>query len=358
MNDGPRDRNHSDIATSAAQARTLSGECPPPVSMLRPGTVLAQRYEILQQLGEGGMGAVYKAQDRELERVVAVKLIRPELASDPTILQRFKQELILARQVTHKNIIRIYDLGEGDGVKFLTMEYVEGRDLKTKLRKDGKVAPADAVRILQQICRALDACHSEGVIHRDLKPSNVMIDSQGKVRVMDFGLAHSLETIGLTRTGALVGTPEYMAPEQAKGEPADAQSDIYAAGLMFYELLTGKEPYPADNPLQSLMKRTQHRVLPVSQVENSVPRVLSDIVGRCLELDRHNRYQSAAELLADLEAFQPSGALSSTMVRNRSRTVVPGLYKWLTIVLSAPHCWLAPWLRGKWSQTPHLPMRQ
>ncbi len=335
MNDGPRDRNHSDISTSAAQARPLSGEGPVPMSVLRPGTVLAQRYEILQQLGEGGMGTVYKAHDRELERVVAIKLIRPELASNPTILQRFKQELILARQVTHRNVIRIYDLGEGDGVKFLTMEYVEGCDLKMMLRKQGKFAPVEAVRILQQICRALDTCHSEGVIHRDLKPSNVMIDSQGKVRVMDFGLAHSVETIGLTLTGALVGTPEYMAPEQGKGEPADAQSDIYAAGLILYELLTGKEPYPADNPLQSLMMRTQHRALPVNQVENSVPRVLSDIVGHCLEVDRHNRYQSAAELLADLEAYQPSRALSSTIVRSRSRALGPGLYKWLTTALSA-----------------------
>ena len=333
MDDGRRDSNQSDAGASAAEARTLSGKFAPPASMLRPGTVLAERYEILQLLGEGGMGAVYKAHDRELERVVALKLIRPELASNPANLQRFKQELILARQVTHKNVIRIYDLGEGNGAKFLTMEYVEGSDLKTRLREQGKYAPAEAVRVMQQICRALDASHSEDVIHRDLKPSNVMIDNRGKVRVMDFGLARSFETIGLTLTGALLGTPEYMAPEQAKGESADAQSDIYAAGLIFYELLTGKAPYPADNPLQSLMKRTQQRVIPVSQVENSVPRALSEIVSRCLEPDRHNRYQSAAELLADLEAYQPSGALSSTMVPQRPRAG-PGLYKWLTIVLS------------------------
>jgi serine/threonine protein kinase len=334
MDESRRDRNQSDAAASAAQARTLSGEFAPPASMLHPGTVLAQRYEILQQLGEGGMGAVYKARDRELGRVVALKLIRPELASNSTILQRFKQELILARQVTHKNVIRIYDLGDADGVKFLTMEYVEGSDLKTRLREQGKFVLAEAVRVMQQICRALDASHSEGVIHRDLKPSNVMIDNQDKVRVMDFGLAHSYETTGLTLTGALVGTPEYMAAEQATGEAADTQSDIYAAGLIFYELVTGKSPYPADNPLQSLMKRTHQRALPVSQVENSVPRVLSGIVSRCLEPDRRNRYQSAAELLADLEAYQPSGALTSTVVTQRPRTVVPSLYKWLTVVLS------------------------
>jgi tetratricopeptide (TPR) repeat protein/predicted Ser/Thr protein kinase len=331
--DENRDPNHSNLTESSAQVRTLSGEFAHPAPMLRLGTVLAQRYEILQQLGEGGMGAVYKARDRELDRLVVVKIIRPELARSPETLQRFKQELILARQVTHKNVIRIYDWGEADGVKFLTMEYVDGTDLKMLIREQGKFAPAEAVRVMQQICRALDAAHSEGIIHRDLKPSNVMIDAQGKVRVMDFGLAQSYETVGLTLTGALVGTPEYMAPEQAKGEPPDTQSDIFAAGLIFYELLTGKAPYPADNPLQSLMKRTHQRALPVSHLDNSISLVLSSIVSRCLEADRNNRYRSGAELLSDLEAYQPSGAGSSHVFQG-SRAVVPGLYKWLTITLA------------------------
>jgi tetratricopeptide (TPR) repeat protein/predicted Ser/Thr protein kinase len=300
---------------------------------IEPGSMLGGRYEILHLLGQGGMGAVYKVRDRELDRLVVLKVIRPELVYSPDILQRFKQELILARQVTHKNVIRIYDLGEADGVKFLTMDYIEGSDLKTRLREQGKFAPTEAVRVMQQICRAVDASHAEGVIHRDLKPSNVMLDKDGKVLVMDFGLARSHEGLGLTLTGALVGTPEYMAPEQAKGQPVDAQSDIYAAGLIFYELLTGKVPFPADSALHSLMKRTQERAVPVSQVDNSVPKVLSGIVSRCLEPDRRNRYQSAAELLGDLEACQPSGAASSHVLQRR-RAVVPGLYKWLTITLA------------------------
>ncbi|HYL15372.1 MAG TPA: protein kinase [Terriglobales bacterium] len=335
MKDADRTRSISAAASSGSSSGDETVVHAVSVPTLEAGTVLGGRYEILNLLGEGGMGAVYKARDRELDRLVALKVIRPELAYSPAILQRFKQELILARQVTHKNVIRIYDLGEADGVKFLTMEYVEGTDLKTLLHDQGKFAPADAVRIMQQICRALDASHSEGVIHRDLKPSNVMLDKQGKVLVMDFGLARTHESKGLTLTGALVGTPEYMAPEQAKGQPVDAQSDIYAAGLIFYELLTGKVPYPADSALQSLMKRTQERATPVSQLENTVPRILSGIVGRCLEPDRRNRYQCAAELLADLEAYQPSGALSSTMVLRGPSTAVPGLYKWLTIVLAA-----------------------
>src|SRR5579884_2973663 len=187
--------------------------------LLPPGTVFGSRYEILRVLGEGGMGAVYQARDRELDRTIALKVIRPELAGNPAILQRFKQELILARHITHKNVVRIYDLGEADGIKFITMEYVDGEDLRTLLKRHGKFSPKDAVRIVEQVCRALDAAHAEGVIHRDLKPQNVMEDRQGRIVVMDFGLARSLEEPGMTQTGALVGTLEYMSPEQALGAP-------------------------------------------------------------------------------------------------------------------------------------------
>src|SRR5205085_4055271 len=180
-----------------------------------PGTVLGSRYEILCVLGEGGMGAVYQARDRELDRLIALKVIRPELAGNPAILQRFKQELILARHVTHRNVVRIYDLGEADGIKFITMEYVDGEDLRSLLKHLGKFSPTDSVQVIEQVCRALDAAHAEGVIHRDLKPQNIMRDKQKRIVVMDFGLARSLEGDGMTQTGALVGTMEYMSPEQA-----------------------------------------------------------------------------------------------------------------------------------------------
>src|SRR4051812_14702098 len=254
--------------------------------MFQPGPGRAGRYRILRVLGEGGMGAVYQARDQELERVIALKVIRPELAGNPSILQRFKQELILARHVTHKNVIRIYDLGEADGVKFITMEYVDGEDLRGLLRRQTKLSPSEAVDIIIQICRALDCAHSEGVIHRDLKPQNVMRDPQGRVVVMDFGLARSLESSdGMTQTGALVGTLEYMSPEQALGATLDQRSDLFAAGLIFYELLTGKAPYKADTAIASLMKRTHERAIPASDVDNSVPVSLSTIVSRCLERD-------------------------------------------------------------------------
>jgi serine/threonine protein kinase/tetratricopeptide (TPR) repeat protein len=273
--------------------------------LLQPGDLIGGRYEILQLLGEGGMGAVYKALDREVERTVALKLIRPELASNPAILARFKQELLTAHQVTHKNVIRIYDLAEADGVKFITMEFVEGSDLRHILVDNGKLPLSRAIEIIRQVCLALDAAHSAGVIHRDLKPQNIMQDSKsGRILVMDFGLARSIESEGMTQTGALLGTIEYMSPEQSMGKTLDQRSDIFALGLIFYELLTGKTPYKADTAMASLLRRNQERAIPAAELDTSVPKGLSDIVSKCLERDLEQRYQNVQELLADLDAYE------------------------------------------------------
>jgi serine/threonine protein kinase/tetratricopeptide (TPR) repeat protein len=279
------------------------------------GKLLGGRYRILRVLGEGGMGAVYQARDLELERVIALKVIRPELAMNAGILQRFKQELILARNVTHKNVIRIYDLGEADGIKFITMEYVEGADLRALLREKGKLPPADCVTIVQQICRALEVAHNEGVIHRDLKPQNVMLDPQGRVVVMDFGLARSLEAPGMTQTGALVGTLEYMSPEQALGAELDQRSDLFAVGLIFYELLTGKAPYQADTAIASLMRRTQERAVPASDADPAVPKSLCVVVSKCLERNPKDRYPSSGELLQALQAWQRNPNAGSSILQ-------------------------------------------
>jgi eukaryotic-like serine/threonine-protein kinase len=271
---------------------------------LQPGMVLAERYEIVDILGQGGMGAVYKAIDRELNRTVAVKVIRPDLARDQGIVDRFKQELLLAHQVTHRNVIRIYDLSEADGMKFITMEYVEGENLLTLLHEKKKFSPEEAVEIMQQVCRALEAAHTVGVIHRDLKPQNIMRDKTGRILVMDFGLARTLEGDGMTQSGALVGTMEYMSPEQALGKQLDQRSDIFAVGLIFYEMLTGQMAFKADSALASLIKRTQEQVAPVSDHDATIPRSVSSIVHKCLERDLELRYKTAAELLADLETWQ------------------------------------------------------
>ncbi len=288
---------------------------------LAEGDIVGERYEIIKLLGEGGMGAVYKARDRELDRLVAVKVIRPELASNPEILKRFKQELILARQVTHKNVIRIFDLGVADGRKFITMDFVEGRDLKSILVERGKFAPQDAVEIILQTARGLEAAHNVSVIHRDLKPQNIMVDVQGTVWVMDFGLARSLETSGMTRTGALMGTPDYMSPEQARADKADARSDLFTLGIIFYELLTGKLPFQADTLMASLLKRTREKATPPREIDPDVPQALNDIVMKLLETSPEKRYQTVGALLQDLAS--PTGPQSSVMA-NAPLSFEPG----------------------------------
>ncbi|MGA8621165.1 MAG: protein kinase, partial [Candidatus Sulfotelmatobacter sp.] len=297
---------------SSSNAATIAeGVALVTVSRLRVGMVLGGRYEILQMLGEGGMGAVYKAMDRELDRPVALKLIRPELAANPSILARFKQELLLAHQVTHKNVIRIYDLGDADGVKFITMEFVEGQDLRALIHERKKFSPEEAMEIIQQVCRALEAAHNVGVIHRDLKPQNIMRDKSGRILVMDFGLARTMEGDGMTQTGALVGTMEYMSPEQALAKDLDQRSDLFTVGLILYELLTGVTPFRAESAVASLIKRNSERAIPVSDHDGKIPRSLSNIVSKSLERDPNLRYQTATELLRDLDAWQDNGAAAT-----------------------------------------------
>jgi len=303
--------------------------------VLQPGDLFGGRYEILQLLGEGGMGSVYKAADREVERTVALKLIRPDLASNPAILARFKQELLTAHQVTHKNVIRIYDMAEAEGVKFITMEFVEGTDLRHMLLDRGKLPPEGAAEIVRQVCLALDAAHSAGIIHRDLKPQNIMQDKNGRILVMDFGLARSVESGGMTQTGALLGTIEYMSPEQSMGKTLDQRSDLFAVGLIFYELLSGKTPFKAETAMASLLLRNQERAVPVRELDESIPHGLSDIVSKCLERDLTLRYQSASEILADLDAWQEKRPVSASMIIPAPTVVVVGRR-------GVPWKWIAP----------------
>jgi tetratricopeptide (TPR) repeat protein len=275
-----------------------------PQVMLQPGQLLAGRYQIVKMLGEGGMGAVYRARDLELEREVAVKVIRPELARNAQILQRFKQELILARQVTHRNIIRIFDLGQAEGMRFITMEFIEGEDVAQILTRRSKLPAPEAGAIIAQVARGLEAAHHEGVVHRDLKPQNIMIDGTGKASVMDFGIARSMDASNMTRTGALVGTPTYMSPEQAQGQKVDARSDLYTLGIIFYELLTGTPPFEADNPMATLVRRIQEKAKPVIEVEPTVPKPVNDLVMKMLATNPEERHQSATEVLADLDAYE------------------------------------------------------
>jgi len=273
-------------------------------TVLEVGTILGGRYQIQQLLGMGGMGAVYKAHDLEVDRTVGLKVIRPDLAGNPAILARFKQELVLARQVTHRNIIRIYDLNEAEGVKFITMEFIEGEDLRAILTRHGKLSPKEAIDIMRQACLGLLTAHQEGVIHRDLKPGNIMQDASGRVVIMDFGLAKTVQGDGMTQTGMMIGTMEYMSPEQAMGSDLDARSDIFTMGLIFYELLTGNIPFRAESAIASLVKRTQERAVPLSDVDPTLPPALSLIAAKCLERDRNARYSSIQEIIDDLDTFE------------------------------------------------------
>ena len=263
------------------------------------------RYRVERILGEGGMGTVYKAWDKELERTVALKLVRRDLTHDPNVSERFKQELLLASKVSHRNVLRIHDLGDGPGdTKFISMAYIEGQDLNQLLRKERKLSLDRALNIARQLCEALDAAHAEGVVHRDLKPQNILVDQHDHIYVSDFGLAKSLESdLGMTRTGQFLGTPRYMSPEQAEIGHVDHRSDLYAFGLILCEMVTGDLPFEhADSTMQMMYQRVHGTPRDPRELNHDLPGYLAQIIQKCLERDVNLRYQSAREILADLEA--------------------------------------------------------
>ncbi|MGA2880344.1 MAG: protein kinase [Bryobacteraceae bacterium] len=322
------------VATNWSRNTGSQGTFDSPAMSLEEGSLLAERYEIIKLLGQGGMGAVYKAKDRELDRFVALKVIRPELAGHPSILQRFKQELLLARKITHRNIIRIYDLGVAEGLRFITMEFVEGQDLSTLLDERHKFTPEETVKILRQVCSALEAAHAEGVVHRDLKPQNIMIGEGGRICVMDFGLARSMEAGGLTQAGAVMGTPAYMSPEQAKGLPADERSDLFSLGIIAYLMLTGEIPFKADSALASMLLRTQGPPTPSIQLEPTIPQALNDVVQKALAVDPKDRYQSATQMGQDLYDWQ-EGTLAKAIVTPRVVMMAESHTKrWIALALA------------------------
>jgi serine/threonine protein kinase/tetratricopeptide (TPR) repeat protein len=282
-------------------------------------------------LGEGGMGTVYKAWDKELERTVALKLVRHDLTRDPNVSQRFKQELLLASKISHRNILRIHDLGDGPGdTKFISMAYVEGQDLSQLLGRNGKLPLQRALNIAHQLCAALEAAHAEGIVHRDLKPQNILIDQHDHIYVSDFGLAKSLESdLGMTQTGQFLGTPRYMSPEQAETKPVDHRSDLYAFGLILCELVTGHLPFErAESTMQMLYQRVHGTPKDPKQLNPDLPEYVTRIVQKCLQRDVTLRYQSAREILADLDASHAPQlthlswvAVATTAVLRRPRKV-------------------------------------
>ena len=283
-----------------AQTRTIET----PVQELTRGTLFADRYEIIEELGEGGMGKVYRVEDTKAKEEIALKLIKPEIAADKKTIDRFRNELTTARKIRHKNICGMYDLGEVKGSYYITMEYVSGEDLKSFIRRSGLLTVSKAINVAYQICDGLSEAHKLGVVHRDLKPSNIMIDKDGNARIMDFGIARSLKGKGITDAGVMIGTPEYMSPEQVEGKDIDQRSDIYSLGVILYEMITGRLPFEGETAL-SIAHKHKYEIPPAPKKINAqIPDDLNRIIMMCLEKEEDKRYQSAEEVRSELENIE------------------------------------------------------
>jgi len=271
-----------------------------PKEELTTGSTFASRYQIIEQLGKGGMGRVYKAHDTKIKEKIALKLIKPEIAKDKKTIERFSNELRFARKIRHKNVCGMFDLGEEKGTHFITMEYVPGEDLKSLIRRIGQLPIGKAISIANQVCEGLFEAHRLGVVHRDLKPQNIMIDREGNARIMDFGIARSLRTKGITGSGVMIGTPEYMSPEQVDGKEADQRADIYSLGVILYEMVIGRVPFEGDTAFSIGVKQKSEAPQPPKEINDQIPGDLNRIILKCMEKDKESRYQSVGELHSEL----------------------------------------------------------
>jgi serine/threonine protein kinase/Tfp pilus assembly protein PilF len=299
----------------SSRAATLQA----PKEELSIGSTFAERYQVIEELGKGGMGRVYKVVDTKIKEKIALKLLNPKVAADESTIERFRNELKFARKISHRNVCRMYDFSEEKGTPYITMEYVSGEDLKSTIRRVGQLSAGKAIFIARQVCEGLTEAHRLGVVHRDLKPRNIMIDKEGNARIMDFGIARSIKTKGITDEGVIVGTPEYMSPEQVEGKKVDHRSDIYSLGIILYEMLTGRVPFDGDTPISIAVKQKTEPAPDPRKINANIPEDLSHLILKCMEKNNENRYQSAEELLADLSKIE-KGIPATEKVLPKRRT--------------------------------------
>ena len=324
---------------------------PTPREELATGSTFAGRFQVIEEIGKGGMGRVYKVFDKEIKEKVALKLIKPEIASDEKTIERFRNELKSARKISHRNVCRMYDLSKEEQVHYITMEYVPGEDLKSLMNKIGQLTVGKANLIASQVCEGLAEAHRLGVVHRDLKPRNIMIDPNGNVRIMDFGIARSFKTEGITDSGIVIGTPKYMSPEQVEGKDVDNRVDIYSLGAIFYEMVTGRVPFEGEKPLAIALKQKSEAPQDPREINSQIPEDLNKVILKCLEVDKERRYQSAGELLSELKKIEegitttdriiPKREIDAETLRERFQKFrIPGILVFTAIILIGAYFFL------------------
>jgi serine/threonine-protein kinase len=268
-----------------------------------PGSLLGDRFEILATLGAGGMGVVFKARDRTLDDLVALKMLKREVTGDRQLVERLKTELKLARKITHPNVLRTFDFGEVDGNPFISMEYVRGLTLRSMLEQSGRLPYSAGLRLARQMASGLAAAHAQSILHRDIKPENIILDALGNAKVMDFGLARPVHRLapGQTQAGFIVGTPHYLAPEQLEGGEPGTRADVYACGVVLFEVFTGRLPFGGTNAMEIILKHMKEAPASPREFWPEIPVELEKLILRCLEKAPESRFGDAAELGRELE---------------------------------------------------------
>ncbi len=287
---------------------------------LTRGTTFASRYEVIEELGKGGMGKVYRVFDTKIEEEVALKLIQPGISSDKKTIERFRNELKIARRIAHRNVCKMYDLGSEEETHYITMEYVPGESLKSMIGMMGQLSAGQAVFIAKQVCEGLAEAHRLDVVHRDLKPSNIIIDREGNTHIMDFGIARSPQVKGITGPGKIIGTPEYMSPEQVEGKEVDKRSDIYSLGVILYEMTTGRLPFEGDTPLSIALKHKTETPQDPQKINIQIPEDMSQLILRCMKKDKDKRYKDTKELLSELTKIEEGISTVERIVPAGKRT--------------------------------------